>query len=379
MSIPSMIFTRYLYIKEEVEISLVTCILEKKLDAVFWAYELFYSGFQTETFQILWKTYYYFFATLNQSFEAYFMKKHKEWLEEPTDIIISIIVNNLIIRPFNLDVFILDKINSHLELDDDEAKPTFQTMLETQDYLNISAYILQIQTQGQQQQGITQGQQQELLNTIASHFVQEKAPAQVKSWLKIIKTNADISQHIIILSKVMGYYTKQENKPKGKNFYIQIEPYEIEKYKTIRTSPNRSAYQLLPIACEYSIDPYHYLSLFEIARHTEPNPMDIYHSAWLYCASFTPVWASRIQQYKGTINHRLKQVDFVSEDSQELFYDNYGYEPDEQRIEIQYRNIQPIQHQKSWTSVFNAHSSNGMLATLDEDIIAAFDRIRLFE
>ena len=55
------IFTRYLYIKDEVEIALLTNILEKKEESVFWAYELYFSGFQKEVFQYLWDIYYNFF------------------------------------------------------------------------------------------------------------------------------------------------------------------------------------------------------------------------------------------------------------------------------------------------------------------------------
>ena len=38
-------FTRYLYGKDEVEISLMTNLLNRTNDAIFWADELFHSGF----------------------------------------------------------------------------------------------------------------------------------------------------------------------------------------------------------------------------------------------------------------------------------------------------------------------------------------------
>ena len=42
-------FTRYVYEESEVEIALIIAILNKTDDALFWAYELYYSGFQHET------------------------------------------------------------------------------------------------------------------------------------------------------------------------------------------------------------------------------------------------------------------------------------------------------------------------------------------
>ena len=62
-------FTRYLYEKDEVKISLIMSILNKKDDAIFWAYELYYSGFQNELVDLFWSLYYDFYYTLNPSFE----------------------------------------------------------------------------------------------------------------------------------------------------------------------------------------------------------------------------------------------------------------------------------------------------------------------
>lgn len=67
-------FTRYLYEKDEVKLSLVTSIINKKDDSIFWAYELFYSGFKTELAELLWKIYFDFYSTLNPSFEKYLKK-----------------------------------------------------------------------------------------------------------------------------------------------------------------------------------------------------------------------------------------------------------------------------------------------------------------
>ena len=366
----STIFTRYLYNKEEVEIALTTCILEKKNDAIFWAYELFYSGYQTETFIILWKIYYYFFSTLNPSFEVYFMKTQKEWSKTKTDdCIISVIVNNLLIRSFNLDVFLLHKVNTHLEIEEDEeVKPTFNTLLETRKYLTISKHLLESE--------ITLL----LLNTIANHFIidTDKSMLHVKNWNKIIKFHNDTKiTAILIISKVIGFYSKQEKMTSVKNFYITIEPNEIDRYKTINSSKIHP-YKVLPIVCEFSIDAYNYLSLFDIIRHNDPKPMDKYHYKWLYYASQSPIWADRIQHFNGSINHASKLVEFSNEDDNDLFYDTYGYEPDEQRIEIQHRNIQPITQTKSWRSMIEEHLIHG-LVKIDEDILEAFERIRLFE
>ena len=68
-------FTRYLYEKDEVKLSLLLCILNKKEEAIFWAYELYYSGFKTELVNLFWTMYYDFYYTSNPSFEKYLLKK----------------------------------------------------------------------------------------------------------------------------------------------------------------------------------------------------------------------------------------------------------------------------------------------------------------
>ena len=51
---PLFILTRFLYVKDEVQIALFMSILQKKKeDSLFWAYELYYSGFEEEAFILI--------------------------------------------------------------------------------------------------------------------------------------------------------------------------------------------------------------------------------------------------------------------------------------------------------------------------------------
>lgn len=62
---PNMVLTRFLYPKDEVEISLLLALIQKKSvnECLFWASELIYSGFDIT--QLLWSIYYDFYAQLN--------------------------------------------------------------------------------------------------------------------------------------------------------------------------------------------------------------------------------------------------------------------------------------------------------------------------
>ena len=115
------VFTRYLYIKDELRIALLVSILNKSNDAIFWGYELYYSGFKNELFELLWKIYYDFFATLNPAYEAYLLKKHKEYLkpdiQSTQSLIVSSIIQDLLFRPFNTDIFFLRNCCENFEID----------------------------------------------------------------------------------------------------------------------------------------------------------------------------------------------------------------------------------------------------------------------
>jgi hypothetical protein len=75
------------------------------------------------------------------------------------------------------------------------------------------------------------------------------------------------------------------------------------------------------------IDAFNYLSLFKLKREKIDIREAFFHH-WLYHGSKSPIWFNRIQDYDGMIEEEIKKVDFEEEKLQ-LFYDQYGYEPDE--------------------------------------------------
>jgi hypothetical protein len=65
----SVIFTRFLYVKNQVVLSLILSLLKREEECIFWGFELFYSGYKTELLEIIVKIYYDFYAVLNPTFE----------------------------------------------------------------------------------------------------------------------------------------------------------------------------------------------------------------------------------------------------------------------------------------------------------------------
>ena len=371
-----LVFTRYLYIKDEVRIALLVSILNKSDDSIFWAYELYYSGFKHELFNLIWKIYYDFFATINPTFEAYLFKKHKEWIlkngeNDPTqDCIVSSIIQNLLFRPFNCDIFIMRNLceNFEVEITYDCSKITniitatqnINQWILLEDFRSISQWIL----------NVNKGLINVLdiytifLDTFENELKLTKAKL-IKDFMFVIKLN--ISPNIILLTKIMILFSKKHNLKKGKSIYIGVEPSDIISYETIS---NIRHYNILEDAYICSIDRLKHLSLFKLKR-SKYNIKEQYLNNWEYHASFSPLWSKRIRQFGGYPNYMKQKIIFKDVPDDELmqeFYYLYGLEPDEQTLETQNKSIQTIEKIHNWKWFNLKYKKNGIFEVYDEEL-----------
>jgi len=373
--IPTITFTRYLYVKDEVKLTLLTCILNKSEKSLFWGYELYYSGFENELFDLIWKIYFDFYYTLNPSFYDYFIKKHKEWnkilggIEK--DKIINIIINNLMIRPYNLDIFFLrqfvnysdyklhDIKNMHILIDGSELL-NFKKLTEwlnNREYINICNFVLNI---------CKEKYLHELIMFINSHFkklnTSDKKIIEFK--IKNKKTpfgNGNDERHMIIAYIMLQFTILEENIRMGKKLYVKVEENETKIYETVCSDSENSfyPYKILPKVCINSIDEDNYLSLFKLQRDST-DLQDTYFNHWEYYASNSPIWYERIKRYQGVINHSTRMIDFPNDDLFEAFYNEYNYETDEQTLDTQLKSIQEILKKRTWVQFYQDYKQNGI-------------------
>jgi len=353
------VFTRYLYIKDEVEKALIISILDKKEEeSLFWAYELYYSGFQSETFQLLWNIYFDFFASLNQSFESYFFKKEKEWHKTKSDTTIAIIVQNLLIRPFNTDVFMLLYFGKHNETDCIQIQ--LAKWIQEKDYLSITSFI----TRNNKVNVV------ELYETFLDEFHEiSRKQTLLTQFKKIIKYKPHLITKIAV-SRIIALFTKTQKKIKGRNLYMHVDENDIVNYKTYDGNEIRP-YRVLSKMCLFNLNENNYLSLFQLTRNAINNKQlhDLYFYHWIFCASFSPIWLTRIKQYHGTVDFQKKNIQFESEDNEEYFYNKYNYEPDEQPLSIQNKNIPNIDSGNNidnksnitWSAFQKKYNTNGII------------------
>lgn len=382
--------TRYLYIKDEVELTLVSAILEKSENALFWCYELYHSGYINDLIYLLWNIYFDFFAALNPSFEKYLTTKLKPFtvlknqnpriinLKNCDEKLVGNIVENLLIRPHNLDVFLLRQMACQFDFDcyNDiiqkykssenfiHIKDILFEFLSEDDYLMLANLIINIID----------------LNDLTETFVLmiefykscgiQITPSNEKllndfSYLIIIQ-----DPRLVILSKLVHFISIKKNKKMGRNIFVQIETDEIKKYETVESilvSRYRMPYKILKEAKLLRIDEYNYLSLFTLQRNN-CDIKNMWYYEWLYYASFSPLWFNRIKQHKGIIDDSLKKIIFVDDDDEEAFFEYYNLEPDEQSREIQNLLIGEIIKERSWNDLIKKYKNVSIL-NIDEDLI----------
>ena len=366
-------FTRYLYEKDEVKLALVLCILNKKEDeAIFWAYELYYSGFQSELVAVFWSLYYDFYYTLNPSFEKYLQTRLKKNLVLDADSVnyISMIVNNFMIRPHSMDIFMLKQIVDICDFDKSDIQDYIDspgnnlelmrremiTALRTKDFMILASLILI---------DIKDEHIDTMFEAATEYFVTEMG---IKKKVQDYDKQSS-NKRVLILCRIVHYFTAKSNKKLGKNLYVHIEPEEVVLYETISYGVPR---KILPLAKIYAIDSDNYLSLFDLKRETQDIKTAYYYD-WLYYASYSPLWKSRILKHKGVIDQKNHKVEFDDDDIDE-FYDNFGYEPDEQSNEVENKTIQDIRKERNWQSFYKEHNINGVVE-IEDDILSSIDKI----
>jgi hypothetical protein len=91
------IFTRYLYFKVEVVNSLQWSILDKHLgESLYWAYEMYFSGFQNEIFDFLLAFCLKYNSEIYPHYYIYIQNLYKEWVDKRDDSKIGTIIMLLV-------------------------------------------------------------------------------------------------------------------------------------------------------------------------------------------------------------------------------------------------------------------------------------------
>ena len=366
----NLVFTRYLYIKDEVKIALLISILNKSDDAIFWAYELYYSGNKNELIEFIWQIYYDFFATQNPTFAAYLSTKlSKEGLKE--DRLISSIVQNLLIRNYNTDIFLLRTI-SEVFVSDAETI-SVRTLLLNEDYRGLASHILNNKERKLEEEI-------EIYKSALNYFKLTNQEKRIKDLINELSNKGNSST--ILLANIMSLININMNK-KGINFYVRVDPEEVVQYETIEASAEIKSYRILRHGCTAKIE-NNWANLFEGFRNQIHNfkeketynewtaraAVEKYSDNWLYHAAFSPEWFARIRLCKGYIDYVNQKVRFISDDWEDQFNNQFNLEPDEQSLIVKDNALKRSEEKGNWQQFFAKYKRDGLIVVLDEELDA---------
>jgi len=349
-------FTRYLYIYDEVRLSILVSLLTKNSNATFWAYEFYSSGFYTEFWEFIWNIYYDFYASLNPKFKKYICDKEISWKksgEADKDQIPAQIINNFLIRPWNMDVFLLRQAIAERKWAAPEMDSTNRLLLSISEMLNATNYEALAHVLFHEAD-----HRNEFIQTVATFFYEQGilTKTQINEW----KSASESAPVIHILADIMHFYSRMLSLRLGRPLNLQVTSKEAASLSSTiigNYATGFHPYKILPQVCTQDIrgpQKEGWLGLFHLTRDLleDVELKKRYNRDWLYYAAKTPIWADRLQKYGGIPCDETREIYFTEEDRAEDFYDQFHLEPDEQIQEIQDRQIgtwgEPKQSWKSW-------------------------------
>lgn len=360
-------FTRYLYLKEHVKTAFIgSMLLKQKNEALFWAFELYHSGFRDDTFSIIWKTYYGFYASQNPLLEAYMKKK---MLKDPTpkDDVYFIVsfISNMLIRSFNLDVFMLSGVVVKTEEDDDAKMVTLLEALETRNYESVAYYMNRVHK--------NKKDMADAAKTLKGFFeTQGCAKTLVQTFTGKCE---NVNEIVIIIARIMACFMQIENKhiPPKKHLYVVVDDNITKEYDTMEVcDDNQSPAKLFPTLVKYSVHCSGILTAFFPC--CSQDIVDEYRNNWhIWGYLYTPIWKERIASLGGAYNEETGRMQWDNLDDEERFYAHYWYDTDEQPREVWTKNIPMYESRMSLTEFYNTYKKNSLYVPCKEMLEALVD------
>ena len=394
----NIVYTRYLYIYQEVCLSLITDVLKGanlvSFDKViYWISELYYSGYKKDIWCILFSIYYDFYHLNHPHLYKYLCKKYTLYIKHSEqcddDICISLILStyrNLFIKntkDFNNNICIIVNTVKHTE------ELVCDIDMKYLNYKGRKPVLLQqfIRDKGNDIKPLAvvvsgvSPKIYKLLNTLFQAIIKKDIERIYKilyllfgemtslyknksiiceivpyiidfktcyySNLSIYKeTSCDLSSHIynldhnvlfrFISSIIYELLNKnQKNKDKLKKAFIICNKRDIETFKNTDIIETEYHWKIMREKVKYKISDE--IALFDLVRdyfEEEAFIENIYYH-WEYYAYIAPIWKKRFRKYKHKINDNKRTIIFDDEDDHECFCSKYLLEFDEQTREIQ--------------------------------------------
>jgi hypothetical protein len=310
--------TRLLYLVDHVKQNIVQCILlNEKEELCYWLAEYYHSGFHDDSMEWLTQIYYQYYALTYPCFEKYIQNKRMRYSITNDYSILVYIANNLRIKQHSLHY---EHAKNKTPQSNRGRKPnwlskydepikTFMYLFSKQDWSKV---YIQIQLSDRD---------------------------NLRRMYEAICVYTNNHQHIN--AELMTYYsniTGNYSLESIKQMLFATCLHLLESY-SITTNygtwlPNKNRMNLYT-SIQVQSRPYDTLKLnvkYKTRQSIPQKQLSSILNNWLMYSYETPIWRQRIHRHGGKIEHQ--HVVFSTDEQLEQFYEQYGYELDEQSNDI---------------------------------------------
>lgn len=340
----NLVFTRLLYPKNGIKSSIKNSFQEKRSyeEFVFWCSELYYSGYEENTFQILFEIYYdyVFIEDDDNKINEFIETTYEKWLKSYKSMKLKT-KDNLLLKLteklyFSKSNVIIHNYMKYIRTTEKKItlyrgkKPDWLNNCKQEEKTFVySLYKANLQN----------------IIILSYNLINSKKYTTENIYDLIEKTNIIKIEK----SKHLKNYTNEHHKlvyDVLKSLINLDEKKELARKKTRKECLSKELltkmmnnYNLNKENPRFIIRNYRKYKIIYNEKLTDETKNDMlkkYNYNWLYYAYECPLWNKRINEYGGKQNHSKKEIEFDEEDDEtgysifDKFHLKYQYEPDEQ-------------------------------------------------
>lgn len=359
--------TRFLYIADEVKLSFIASVLKKRdlTESYYWLFELYYS--EINVFNILWEMYFDYYAIKHPKFEEFMIEKQTKWEKDKNIGNLHAIVANLYKMAFDVNVFILRQltrsnelfptliIRGRIPINIKHFEPPFHVLLNSirkHAWNNICYYLVSLHRTYSTEYilSILTTYYKTLSPSISTTIEHLNKLFIERKYANNINNNELIHYLIKFICQLELHYLCENLSTTSLEFSKSnvidadiddiIETISIERDAIpLNINGTRSIYRTLYYKRNYIIDDQ--IGSFSLERFKCDDYRINILNHWEYYAYGISLWKGRMKC--ASIEHDTKTIEFSNDDEHEAFYENYGYELDEQSKSVQDCSLLEIQ------------------------------------
>jgi hypothetical protein len=331
----TMIFTRLLYLKDEVMYSFVSTIIndEPSDKPLFWFSELYFSKFYDECIQLIYFVYFNFYALHHPSLITLIDSNILRWREEMS-------------KTHSISIYTIDTLYDILFA----FMKCHKSSLLFEAYFSSKNNLLKKIT-------LYRGKKPNSLSTYSTKiqvFIHSILKKNLKNIIYYFQ-NIPVDD---IHDALQDFYGIPLDNDLNRLLYFVFQKvvlFQELPFQNINVSSIRKHYdfnfvfggqnkKLLAKYRHYAIEDN--IGVFNLDRFTLPDHdtlKNAYWHKWEYFSQHCPYWKEKFDEFDAAFDHENEKLIFENDDTLEDFYENYNLEPDEQNNETQSKSLKMIE------------------------------------